>query len=788
MTLFEKSLQTIELPAVLQMLADEAVSEAAKRLCLEQQPLTDIDEIRERLAETGAAKKLMEKGGSPSFGGIRDVTASVQRADMGGALNPTELLGVASVLKAAARALAYRDGEQGETAVDGLFYSLRANPYLENRISSSILGPDEIADAASRELADIRRHIRIAGDKARQSLNKIITSPVTSKYLQEPIITMRNDRFVVPVKAEHRSAVPGLVHDYSSSGATVFIEPMSAVQANNEIRELLAKEKIEIERILAELSAETAKYGDEIRTDFTVLVQLDAVFARAKLSYKLNACEPEVSENGELYLRSARHPLLPPRTAVPVDFRLGGEFDTLVITGPNTGGKTVTLKTAGLLCAMTQCGLHIPVRDGSTVPVFQKILADIGDEQSIEQSLSTFSSHMKTIVRVLEGCGEETLLLFDELGAGTDPTEGAALAIAVIEEARSKGAVIAATTHYAELKIYALTTPGVQNASCEFDVETLRPTYRLLIGIPGKSNAFAISSRLGLPDHVIRDAQTRVDSGSRSFEEVLRTLEEKRQEMEKREEETNALYRKAEEERKRAEEYLASVEKEKERAAVLAKREADRILRQARDSAELVFDELADMRKKADRAEWQKMNEDRADVYKILNETEEKLGSRQEEAPPPPDERKPEVGDRVRLLTLGTEADVVSVNPDGTLTLQAGVMKVKAAPEDVRLTGKKAEKPKGTAHTGTGGLRAQTARPELDIRGMMTDEAIPIVQRFLDSSAMSKLNTVTIIHGKGTGALRKAVHDCLRREKSVKSFRLGNFGEGEAGVTIVELR
>ena len=788
MTLFEKSLRTIELPSVLEMLSGEAVCDAAKEACLELHPLTDIHEIRDLLAETGAAKKLMELNGSPSFGGVRDVTASVSRADMGGVLNTTELLGVASVLKSAARARAYRDGTQGETAVDHLFYGLMPNPYLENRISSSIIGPDEIADAASRELADIRRHIRLAGDRARQSLNKIIASSVLSKYLQEPIITMRNERFVVPVKAEHRGQIPGLVHDISSSGATLFVEPMGAVEANNEIRELLAKEKNEIERILAELSAETSKFGHEIREDFRLLVRLDMVFARAKLSYKLNSCEPEVTEKGELYLRGARHPLLPSGTVVPVDIRLGGEFDTLVITGPNTGGKTVTLKTTGLLCAMVQCGLHIPVRDGSTVPVFEKILADIGDEQSIEQSLSTFSSHMRTIVQVLEECGEHTLLLFDELGAGTDPTEGAALAMAVIEKARASGAVIAATTHYAELKVYALTTPGVQNASCEFDVETLRPTYRLLIGIPGKSNAFAISARLGLPEDVICDARKRIDTESRSFDDVLRSLEEKRQEMERQEQETALRLRQAKEEQTKAEEFRRLTENEKEKAAQAARREADRILREARHSAELVFDELADMKKKADRAEWQRMNDSKADVYRVLNETEEKLvGAREEEAPPP-DDRPPVPGDRVKVLSLGTEADVIAVNSDGTLALQAGIMKITASPEDVRLTARPKERGTGRVHTGGGTVRTEAVRPEIDIRGMTSDEAIPLVQRFLDRAAMSKLNTVTIIHGKGTGALRKAVHECLRRERSVKSFRLGNFGEGEAGVTVVELR
>ncbi|MCQ2451611.1 MAG: endonuclease MutS2 [Oscillospiraceae bacterium] len=790
MSLYEKSLKTIELPAVLQLLANEAVSEEGKAMCLQLQPLKDPYEVRQKLEETGAAKKLMELNGSPSFGGVKDIVATINRADRGGVLNTIELLQVAGVLRAAERALSYRSGDSSETAVDYLFYSLRANHYLENKISSSIIGPDEIADAASKELADIRRHMRLAGDRARQSLNKIISSSVMAKYLQEPIITMRNDRFVVPVKAEFRGSVPGLVHDISASGATLFVEPMSAVEANNEIRELLAKEKNEIDRILAELSTEAAQHGEDIIRDVGLLVQLDFIFAKAKLSYRLNGCEPELNAEGQMELRSARHPLLDPKKAVPIDVRLGGDFDTLVVTGPNTGGKTVTLKTIGLLSAMTLCGLHIPVKDGSTLPFFGKILADIGDEQSIEQSLSTFSSHMTTIVKVLEECDDHTLLLFDELGAGTDPTEGAALAIAVIENARSKGAVIAATTHYAELKVYALTTPGVQNASCEFDVETLRPTYRLLIGVPGKSNAFAISARLGLPKAVIEDAERRIDSESRSFEEVLQSLEQTRQELEQRETETQRLLKAAQEEKEQAEAFRKLTEEEKERAAQLARREADRILREARHSAELVFDELSEMKKKADRAEWQKLNENKTGVYKVLNDTEKKLNTRKEEAVPPPDTRPVEAGERVRLLALGTEADVISVNADGTLNLQAGIMKITAKREEVR----RCDKPKAAAakssgsRKGTGSLRTEAVRPELDIRGLMTDEAIPIVQRFLDNARMSKLTTVTIIHGKGTGALRKAVHECLRREKGIKGFRLGVFGEGEAGVTVVELK
>lgn len=791
MTLFEKSLRTIELPAVLEMLKAQAISEAAKEETANIRPMTDIYEVREKLAETSAAKKMMEVRGSPSFGGVRDITGAVSRADIGGTLNTIELLDIAAVLRAAANCISYNDGSNEHTAIDYLFYGLHANKYLENKISTSITGVDEIADSASKELSDIRRHMRIAGDRARQSLNKIISSPTMAKYLQEPIITMRNDRYVVPVKAEHKGQVQGLVHDISSSGATLFVEPITAVQANNEIRELLAKEKKEIERILAELSADVASHGDDIKMNFKTLVALDMVFARAKLSYSLNCCEPALSTKGELVLKAARHPLLPKGTAVPVDIRLGQEFDTLVVTGPNTGGKTVALKTIGLLCAMAQCGLHIPTRDGSTVPVFEKILADIGDEQSIEQSLSTFSSHMVTTVKMLEECGDNTLLLFDELGAGTDPTEGAALAIAIIEHARNRGSMIAATTHYAEMKIYATTTEGVQNASCEFDVETLRPTYRLLIGVPGKSNAFAISKRLGLPDEIIKDAESRIDSESRSFEEVLQNLEFARQQIEREEQDVRISLRKAEENAAVMEKLREEIEREREKAAKIAKREADRILREARQTAELVFDELNEMKKQAKKQNFQKANEQKTGVYKVLNDAEDKLGVNQPEPVPPPSSRPVKAGDRVKLLSLGTEADVIAVNADGTLQLQAGIMKINAKEDEVRLVEVPQQKVKTpaakTSHVKTE-VKREAAKAELDIRGMMTDEAIPLVEKFLDNAKMGKLNVVTIIHGKGTGALRKAVHECLRHEKGIKHFRLGVYGEGESGVTVVEFK
>jgi DNA mismatch repair protein MutS2 len=790
MTLYEKSLKTLELPAVLGMLADEAVSGEAKEAALALAPVGEIQEVRWRLGETTAAKNMMTLKGSPAFSGIKDIRSAVKRADMGGMLNTSELLDIAALLRAAAGAAAYASGDRTEkTAIDDLFGALVPNKFLEGKISTCIIGVDEIADAASTVLADIRRHMRVAGDKIRQTLNKIISSPTYQKALQEPIITVKNDRYVVPVKAEQKSAVPGLVHDVSASGATFFIEPMTVVQLNNEIRELLAKEKKEIERILMELSADAAAHGEDIITDFTVLSQLDLIFAKAKLSYKLNASEPEISDNGRLVLRRARHPLLNPKTAVPIDIRLGGEFDTLIITGPNTGGKTVTLKTLGLLSAMTYCGLHVPADDGSMVPVFREILADIGDEQSIEQSLSTFSSHMTNIVRILEESADDTLLLFDELGAGTDPVEGAALAIAIIEYARRTGAKIAATTHYSELKVFALSTERVMNASCEFDVETLKPTYRLLIGIPGKSNAFAISKRLGLPESVIDEAGRHVSTESAFFEEVLANLEKTRLVMENEQNETRRLLKDAQEKNRKAEEYKALTEKERDKAALLAKREASRILSEARSAADEVMDELKRLRaQSAADADWQQVNAAKADMFRKLNEAGEALNAapEHEEAPP---SRPVGPGDKVRLLGLGTTADVISVTADGVLTLQAGMMKITARQDEVRLVeGDTQSDIKKYLAKSAEKLSHMAARPEIDLRGMMTDEAIPILERYLDTARMGKLNVVTVIHGKGTGALRQAVHQSLKRDGNVKSYRLGRFGEGETGVTIVELK
>ena len=792
MSFFEKSLSTLELPAVLALLAHEAVSDTAKERALALQPSAEAAEVKHRLEETSAAKTMMVVRGSPSFSGIKDVRASLARADLGGSLNTRELLDIARVLQAARLVNGYlAEDRAGKTPIDALFHALHANKYLEEKITNSILGEDEIADSASPELANIRRQMRAAAARARDALQKILSSPSYAKALQESIITMRSDRYVLPVKADHKGAVPGLVHDISASGATLFIEPMGAVKANNELRELAAKEKLEIERILAELSADCAEHREDISENYELLVRLDLIFAKAKLSYKLN-CQEASLEGAGITLRRARHPLLDQAKAVPIDVELGEAFDTLVITGPNTGGKTVSLKTIGLLAAMNQCGLHIPAADGSALPVFSHILADIGDEQSIEQSLSTFSAHMTNIVNILEECDERSLLLFDELGAGTDPTEGAALAIAIIEYARQKGAMIAATTHYAELKVYATNEAGVQNASCEFDVETLRPTYRLLVGIPGKSNAFAISRRLGLGEDIIDEAKKRVNTESASFEATIEKLEQTRLLLEKDRSEAAKKLREAEESAKKAAFLRAELEVRLEKADLKARREAERLLSEAREAAESTFAELDEMRRRANEDEdAQRINEARSELRRRLNLAEEELRP----AGLPVNEEKPvsarpiEQGDCVEIRSMGIQADVLSVSAERVLTLRAGIMTVTAREDEVLLLeGKHAPQKKAVGGGLSPTLRTTGLSSEIDLRGMEAIEAELAAERYIDSAVMAKLSQVTIIHGKGTGALRTAIQQMLRRNKHVKSFRLGRYGEGETGVTVVELK
>lgn len=787
--LYDKSLIKLELDQVLSLLAECAGSQGGKESCLQLRPTSDLEEVELLLRQTTAASDLCTKKGNPVFSNVCDVSASLERADRGGSLQPKELLTIAGVLRCARTIKGYVSEDDKATVLDALFNGLTPNKYLEDRIFGAILSEEEIADTASAELADIRRHMRIQAGKIRDSLQKVISSPAYSKFLREPIITIRQGRYVVPVKSECKNDVPGLVHDVSATGSTYFVEPMSAVNANNALRELELKEKKEIERILAELSSEAAAHAEDINLDYTLLVQLDVIFAKAKLAYRMRAWAPIMNDTGKVELRNARHPLIDPKKVVPISLRLGSDFDTMIITGPNTGGKTVTLKTIGLLTLMAECGLHVPAGDGSVLSTFDAILADIGDEQSIAQSLSTFSSHMRTIVDVVEQCDDRTLVLYDELGAGTDPAEGAALAIALIEFSRKMGSRVVATTHYAELKLYAMRTQGVINASCEFDVETLQPTYKLLIGIPGKSNAFAISRKLGLPEDILKEAGDLVGKSDKDFEDVLSQLEQQRQQMESARYEAERLKQETAKIKQQSEEYQAQLRKEKEKAMEAARREAQGIIDEARAAANLASEELKALRKQLqDSADTTGINQRQAEIRRALNETEDRIRANQPEKARPQPTRGILVGDTVELLKLGMKASVLAINKDGTYQLQAGIMKLTAKPDEVYLLeNENPYKAKGgrPAHSGRE-MKMAAMSSEIDLRGMDTVEAICVLDRYMDEAMRAKLASVRIIHGKGTGALRQAVHQSLKRNKFVKKFRLGVYGEGEDGVTIAE--
>ena len=786
--LYEKSLLKLELDRVLEQLAERAGSELGKIACRNLRPTSDLEDVKALLDQTTAACDLSTKKGYPHFYDAQDVSFALERADMGGALNPKELLRIAGTLRCARTVKGYTAEDEAATVLDGMFMSLSPNKYLEDKIFGAILSEEEIADNASPVLADIRRHKKVQSAKIRDSLQKIISSPAYAKSLREPIITIRDGRYVVPVKSECKNDVPGLVHDISGSGGTLFVEPMSAVNANNALRELELKEKKEIERILAEMSAEAAAHREDINTNVRILVDLDVIFARAKLAYAMRAWAPEMNDKGIVDLRKARHPLLDPQTAVPITVRLGTDFDSMIITGPNTGGKTVTLKTIGLLTLMAECGLHVPAGDGSKLSTFDAILADIGDEQSIAQSLSTFSSHMRTIVDVVDQCDDRTLVLFDELGAGTDPAEGAALAIAIIEFCRTMGSRVVATTHYAEMKLYAMQTKGVINASCEFDVETLRPTYKLLIGIPGKSNAFAISRKLGLPEHILKEADDLVGKSDKDFEDVLSQLEQQRQQMEVARQEAERLRQETAKIKQQSEEFNEQIRREREKAMAAARKEAQQIIEDARITANKVSEELKQLKKQLqESADTANLNQKQTELRRSLNEAESKLrvGHVEEKRPEP--KRDILVGDTVELLKLGTKASVIGINKDGTYEIQAGIMKLKAKKSEIYLL--ENENPyvqKGRPKHSGREMKVAAMNPEVDLRGMDSVEAICVMDRYLDEAMRSNLKQVRIIHGKGTGVLRKAVHESLKRNKYVKKYRLGVYGEGEDGVTIAE--
>ena len=789
--LYEKSLYKLELDQVLQLLSDCAGSVGGKEACLKIRPISDLEEVELLLRQTTAAADLCTKKGNPVFGDVSDVSASLERANLGGCLQPKELLRIAGILRCTRNIRGYVSEDHQATVLYEMFRALTPNKYLEDKIYGAILSEEEIADNASPELSDIRRHMRLQAGKIRDSLQKVISSPAYSKFLREPIITIRQGRYVVPVKSECKNDVPGLVHDVSASGSTFFVEPMSAVNANNALRELEIKEKKEIERILAELSAEAAAHAEDINLNHTMLVQLDVIFAKAKLAYRMQAWAPLMNDQGRVDLRKARHPLIDPKKVVPISVRLGSDFDTMIITGPNTGGKTVTLKTVGLLTLMAECGLHIPAGDGSTLSTFDAVLADIGDEQSIAQSLSTFSSHMRTIVDVVAQCDGHTLVLFDELGAGTDPAEGAALAMAIIEFCRKMNSRVIATTHYAELKLYAMRTKGVINASCEFNVETLQPTYKLLIGIPGKSNAFAISRKLGLPEDILKEADDLVGKSDKDFEDVLSQLEQQRQQMESARMEAERLRQETAKIKQQSEEYHEQLRKEKEKAMESARKEAQYIIDEARAAANIASEELKALRKQLqDSADATGINQRQAELRRNLNEAEDKLRASQPKQARPAPSRGILVGDTVELLKLGTKASVIAINKDGTYQLQAGILKMNAKADEIYLLeNENPYKVKG-AHPKHSGREMKTTAmsSEVDLRGMDTVEAICVLERYLDEAMRSNVSPVRIIHGKGTGALRAAVQQCLKKNRFIKSFRLGVYGEGEDGVTIAEFK
>ncbi len=791
-----KHYRSLELDKILDLLVAQAVcadtAEAARAL----RPSPYLSEVQRLLDETDAAATLMAKFGAPSFGGAVNVANALRRAQAGAVLTLGELLRIAGTLRVIRSLVEWRQhGEGISTCLDERFSLLTANKYLEDRIRTAIVSEEEVSDHASPTLADIRRRMRAATTRVRDQLDKLIHSPNAQKLLQDPVVTIRGGRFVVPVKAEHRGDVPGLVHDTSASGATVFIEPIGAVEANNELKLWESREAAEIEHILQELSAEAGSFADAILQDYALLVELDLIFAKARLAYSMKAIRPAVTEDGCIRLQRARHPLIAADRVVPIDVELGTQFDTLVITGPNTGGKTVTLKTLGLLTLMVQCGLLPPVSDGSSFSVFHTVLADIGDEQSIEQSLSTFSAHTTNIIRILNEADEHSLVLLDELGAGTDPVEGAALATATLEQLRAQGARIAATTHYAELKAYALQTPGVENGSCEFDVATLRPTYRLLVGVPGRSNAFAISERLGMSPTIVEHAQSLVNSDNRRLEELVVSLEEKRQALEASLTEAQRASAAAEAAKAAAESRLRELDDLREKELSEARNQAKRLVERARRDAEALVEELTALRRQKDAADFSKRASAagaqlRHRLEKLEADIDPVTQRRHEDYTLP---RPLKVGDEVLLTDLDKPAVVVAVHPgNNTVEVQAGIIRTRVKPETVRLLDKKSRPTASPA----GGRRlpealsrsSRTARTELDLRGLTTEEALMEVDKFLDDARLSGLERITIIHGKGTGALRAAVQAHLRSCPGVATFRLGAYGEGESGVTVVTMK
>ena len=790
----QKAYKALEYYKIINMLTDKASSSMGKEICKKTEPSTDIDEIRHMQTQTKDALTRLFQKGNISFGSVKDVRGSLKRLEIGSSLGIGELLAICSLLENTNRVKAYSRSERGDSlpdSLDGMFKALEPLTPLTTEIRRCILSEDEISDDASSNLRQIRRNMKIAGDRIHTQLSSLVNGSARN-YLQDSVITMRNGRYCIPVKAEYKGQVPGMVHDQSSTGSTLFIEPMAIVKLNNDIRELELEEQKEIEVILSNLSQMTAEQTDSIRADLNIMVQLDVIFARASLAMDMNATEPIFNDEGRIRLKQARHPLIDKKKAVPIDIRLGDDFDLLVVTGPNTGGKTVSLKTVGLLTLMGQSGLHIPTLDRSELALFEEVYADIGDEQSIEQSLSTFSSHMTNVVSFLKKANRHSLVLFDELGAGTDPTEGAALAIAILSHLHEQGIRTMATTHYSELKVYALSTPGVENACCEFDVETLRPTYRLLIGVPGKSNAFAISSKLGLPDYIIDKAKEQISEQDESFEDVLSSLESSRVTIEN--------------ERREIEQYkkeVASLKSEMESKQEKLNEQRDRIIRQANEEAHAVLREAKEYADKTmkmfhkfqkDHVDLAAVEKERQDLRKRMNKAEK--GMTQKTAAQKPKKeltaKDLSLGDAVKVLSMNLKG-TVSSRPDnkGYLFVQMGIIRSKVHISDLELIDEAEITTPTMQRTGAGKIRMSKSAhvsTEINLLGKTVDEAVAELDKYLDDAYIAHLKSVRIVHGKGTGALRKGVHNYLKRQKHVASFRLGEFGEGDAGVTIVEFK
>lgn len=789
----QKTLYKLEFDKIISLLEEQASSMRGKQLCRKTKPMTDLERINTCQEQTAAAFTRIVKKGRISLSDAFPVGESLKRLEIGGAIGSGELLRICKLLQTAARAKSYgRHDTQEELAdcLDAFFDQLEPLTPLTMEIERCIPAEDEISDEASSTLKSIRRSMNALNDKVHATLTNLVNGSLRT-YLQDPIITMRGDRYCVPVKAEYRSQVNGLIHDQSSTGSTLFIEPMAVVKLNNDLKELYAKEQEEIQVILARLSADTAEYIEEIRTNYKLLTDLDYIFARGSLALSMNASRPVLNTEGRIRIREGRHPLLDPKKVVPITVSLGEDFTLLIITGPNTGGKTVSLKTVGLFTLMGQAGLHIPAGDRSELAIFHQVYADIGDEQSIEQSLSTFSSHMTNIVSFLKDVDEKSLVLFDELGAGTDPTEGAALAIAILSHLHQRNIRAMATTHYSELKVYALSTPGVENACCEFDVESLKPTYRLLIGIPGKSNAFAISGKLGLPDYIIEDAKQRLSEQDVSFEDLLTDLESSKRTIEKEQEAIAAYKREVESLKIQAKQKQEKIEEQRDRILKEANEKAGSILREAKELADETMKNFRKFGKESISAA--DMEKERERLRQKIKETSSANAlpvQKQKKAYKPGDFK---LGESVKVLSMNLTGTVSSL-PDsrGNLTVQMGILRSQVNISDLEIIDEPASysagSKKGTSRSKMKMSKSLSVRPEINLLGKTVDEAVSELDKYLDDALLSHLNTVRIVHGKGTGALRKGIHEYLRRQKHVKSYRLAEFGEGDAGVTIVEFK